>query len=260
MTYITFLAIFLAPPILLLAWRNRKLWAPYPLFLSGLVLMCCIAFIYTTPWDNYLVAKGVWGYDMDRVLGRMGHVPIEEYAFFILQPIMTGLWLLGWLPRFRAQLEKAEPYDQPQRQSRFIGVAFWLFMTYLGFACLTVEWGKYFGLILIWASPVLAFQWAFGGHHLWKLKNLWIMGWLPPTLYLWVADRIAIEAGIWYFSKDYLSGLLLLGLPAEEALFFLVTNLLVVQGLVLYVITLQGMTPASIRTWWAKRLGLLQNA
>jgi lycopene cyclase domain-containing protein len=53
-----------------------------------------IALVYTTPWDNYLVATNVWWYDPELVTGIViGWVPIEEYTFFILQPILGGLWI-----------------------------------------------------------------------------------------------------------------------------------------------------------------------
>lgn len=209
-----------------------------PGFGISLALMCGIAFVYTTPWDNYLVASEVWGYSPDRVLARMGHVPVEEYAFFILQPILTGLWLLLLFPRFRDDLRPTGHYTQTDRQSRFWGAALAIFLTYFGAAALTVTWGTYLGLILVWACPVIAFQWIFGGHDLWRLRKLWFLAWMPPTLYLWIADRIAISQGIWFFSEYKLSGVHIFGLPLEEALFFLVTNLMIVQGLILYQITL----------------------
>ena len=52
------------------------------------------AFVYTTPWDNFLVFREVWSYPPDRVLGRVGYVPYEEYAFFVLQTLISGLLLL----------------------------------------------------------------------------------------------------------------------------------------------------------------------
>jgi lycopene cyclase domain-containing protein len=63
------------------------------------------------------------------------------------------------------------------------------------------------------------------------MKQSWLIGTLVPTLYLWVIDRIAIGNGIWRISDAYTTGIQLFGLPIEEATFFLVTNLLVVQGL-----------------------------
>ena len=42
----------------------------------------------------HLVATQVWWYDPQLVTGLLiGWVPIEEYLFFILQPLLTGLWL-----------------------------------------------------------------------------------------------------------------------------------------------------------------------
>ncbi|MFC7172785.1 lycopene cyclase domain-containing protein [Haloplanus litoreus] len=92
----------------------------------------------------------------------------------------------------------------------------------------------YLGAILAWAAPVLALQWVVGAPQLWARRRLVTLGTLVPTTYLCVADRVAIEYGIWILSERYTTGLTVAGLPVEEATFFLVTNLFVVQGLVLY--------------------------
>ena len=66
-------------------------WSPY----AVIAAICVVALVYTTPWDNYLVATRVWWYHPELVTGFViGWVPIEEYTFFILQPILTGLWLV----------------------------------------------------------------------------------------------------------------------------------------------------------------------
>jgi lycopene beta-cyclase len=97
MSYTLFLMVFVCVPLGLLAWRmRRRLWRVELAMLLGLAI---IAVAYTTPWDNYLVATGVWYYDPQLVLNRMiGYVPIEEYAFFILQAFLTGLFGV-WLSR-----------------------------------------------------------------------------------------------------------------------------------------------------------------
>jgi len=33
------------------------------------------------------------------VVGTIGYVPVEEYLFFLLQPILTGFWLYWLLSR-----------------------------------------------------------------------------------------------------------------------------------------------------------------
>jgi lycopene cyclase domain-containing protein len=97
MTYFGFLIIFLVVPILLLGGlllrlRRTKSRSPEGHVRPAVIaipLMVLIALAYTTPWDNYLVATGVWWYDPVLVSGIVfGWVPIEEYTFFVLQPIL----------------------------------------------------------------------------------------------------------------------------------------------------------------------------
>jgi len=97
MTYSTFLLIFVCIPLAALAFVSRQ-WLRRRHLLM-LALMAAIAVIYTTPWDNYLVATGVWYYD-PRLVWRilLGYVPLEEYLFFVLQSFLTGLFVL-WLGR-----------------------------------------------------------------------------------------------------------------------------------------------------------------
>ena len=230
MTYSQFHLIFILPPILLLAYQQpqplagvggRKAWL-------SLLLIATVAFIYTTPWDNYLIWRNVWGYGSDRVLGAVGYVPIEEYLFFLLQPILTGLWLY----RLLAQAE-ATVAAKPTVWTNLSGALVWVGSALAGVWLLQRDFGVYLGLILVWASPILALQCLVGGAQLWSRRGLWLTATLVPTLYLWLCDRIAIGQGIWHISQVYTTGLNLFGLPIEEATFFLVTNLLVVQGLLL---------------------------
>ena len=50
-----------------------------------------------------------------------------------------------------------------------------------------------------------------------------------PTLYLWLADALAIEMGIWKINPDFLLGIYVAKLPLEEMTFFVITNLMVLQ-------------------------------
>jgi lycopene cyclase domain-containing protein len=59
-----------------------------------------------------------------------------------------------------------------------------------------------------------------------------MIGLALPTLYLWIADAIAIRLGIWSIDPRLSTGIIILGLPIEEAIFFLVTNLLVITGVI----------------------------
>lgn len=232
MTYLTFLLVFLVPPILLLA-----LVQPRPLAgrrnrrgLYALPLTCLIAFVYTTPWDNYLVYRGVWGYGTARVVGTIFYVPVEEYLFFILQPLLTGLLLYLLLGRSR---RPEQPVSGPVG---WIGGAVYGALTAAGAVLLLSGWerGLYLGLILGWAGPVLLGMWIYAGRAFWRLRRPALTALTAATIYLWIADRTAIRLGIWDISDRFSLGFDPLGLPVEEAVFFLVTNLLVVQGVLLF--------------------------
>lgn len=196
-----------------------------------LLILCGIAFLYTTPWDNYLVYRGVWSYGLDRVVGTIGYVPVEEYLFFILQPIMTGLWVSFLLGRwYSGQVRVEEGQEEASSGRRYAYTALWLMLTLVGAGMLTGTQSLYMGLILAWASPILAGMAWMSTDLFWSRRRVWALGIAVPTLYLWVADRIAIGLGIWDISNVYSFGVDPLGLPLEEAVFFFLTNVLVVQG------------------------------
>ncbi|MFC6786948.1 lycopene cyclase domain-containing protein [Halobaculum halobium] len=81
---------------------------------------------------------------------------------------------------------------------------------------------------------MLALQWGVGGAFLLRRSRPLAVAVGVPTLYLWVVDRIAIADGVWTVAAETSTGVHLLGLPVEEAVFFLVTSALVVNGLVLF--------------------------
>lgn len=89
MTYAQFLATFLGVPIIFLLWMSQGIHRRLVVTLAGISL---VAMLYTAPWDNLIVMLGVWSYGPHRILGVvLGHVPLEEYIFYVLQVILTGL-------------------------------------------------------------------------------------------------------------------------------------------------------------------------
>lgn len=238
MSYFYFHLVFIIPAILATFYVRRfEPEAGLPCAGWGITTLAGIALIYTTPWDNYLVASGIWTYGTGRVAESLliGYVPVEEYMFFILQPIMTGSFFLLFAGR---QPESVEVLKSSLKHGKvsLMGSAFFILLTLLGLACYWVfpERFTYFGLILSWACPVLAFQWVYGGGTLWNCRKLLLASVQAPTLYLWVVDGIAISWRIWEITPATSTQWKLFSLPFEEALFFLLTNLLVVQGLILF--------------------------
>lgn len=228
-TYLQFHTVAILPPIVLLAiltWlrpptQSRRRAA------SGLLGITLLAFVYTLPWDDYLIRRGVWAYGEGVVAARLWNVPLGEALFFVLQPIMTALWL------YRLPIPTEGSLRLSTRQ-RAAGILAGLAVGFGGVVLLTTASTVYLGAILAWAGPILAVQWGFGWTHLWRARRTVTLAVAVPTVYLWLVDWWAISLGLWTISPQYTTGISPLGLPIEEAVFFLVTNLFVVQGLVLY--------------------------
>ncbi|MFC4425158.1 carotenoid biosynthesis protein [Deinococcus navajonensis] len=237
MTYLQYHLLFILPVLLALAGLTVRRRGP----LAGAYnprdrwtwgwfwALPVVAAVYTTPWDNFLVFREVWTYPPERVLGRLGYVPYEEYAFFVLQTLISGLLLL-------LLMRRGGPARVTPRPGlvRWGGAALLMGLAFVGALCLRGESTFYLGLILAWAMPVLAGQWAFGGDLVLGRARLFWTAVLAPTVYLWLTDAYAIADGIWQISPRLTVGLRLGPLPFEEMLFFLVTNLLVVTGLMLF--------------------------
>ena len=238
-TYLQFHAAFLLPAVLVMlatafvsrprlrgaaVWQmggGRRYW-------GGVAIITLVALVYTTPWDNYLIVQGVWSYGEGSVLATIWHAPVEEYLFILVQPTLTALWL-GHL-----SLPTTWPAGYGRHRGRVVGGVLAVALGVAGWQLLGTPSTFYLGAIVAWAAPVLAIQWLVGAPQLWFRRRAVAVGTLVPTTYLCVVDWIAIEQGIWIISDRYTTGLTVGGLPVEEATFFLVTNLFVVQGLVLY--------------------------
>jgi lycopene cyclase domain-containing protein len=99
-------------------------------------------------------------------------------------------------------------------------------------------WGNstYVILILVWAGPVIVIQWLLGADLLIRRWKVLIPGVLLPTLYLTLIDSFALRSGTWTISTQQSLNLFLpiIGVPIEEAIFFLVTNTLIIQGMILF--------------------------
>ncbi|MCC7367492.1 MAG: lycopene cyclase domain-containing protein [Chloroflexi bacterium] len=88
---------------------------------------------------------------------------------------------------------------------------------------------------LAWALPVILGQWALAHRTLRAYWRVVVPGIAIPTLYLCAADVLAIHIGIWSLHPELTLNIWLGGLPLEEGVFFLVTNVMVVQGIVMLV-------------------------
>jgi len=95
MTYIQFHMYFILPPLVVaMLLASKEFYRSRPKALLSVVLMSALAFVYTTPWDSFLIHQGVWWYSNDNVIGTIFKIPYEEYMFFFLQTwIASGIFL-----------------------------------------------------------------------------------------------------------------------------------------------------------------------
>jgi lycopene cyclase domain-containing protein len=84
-----------------------------------------------------------------------------------------------------------------------------------------------------WGLPVLLLQWAAGHRRLWEARGILILAVAIPTLYLTAADGIAIANGVWALHSNRIVNIRIGDVPLEEFIFFLVTNAMVVQSVLL---------------------------
>lgn len=245
MTYLALLLTGLLPPIGVLAWRagtrNSLAQADDRHQLVALAALIVLAVLATVPWDAALIARGTWSYPRAQPVGWIAGVPVEELLFMVLQPLLAGLWL---------RTRPARPPEVRRSGARVVGTVLWLTAAGLGVLAARSAWGSYLGALLAWSGPLLAVQWAVAGDALWAQRQLLAVAVLPPTVYLWVLDRLGLHLRLWQLSDTRTTGLQLLGLPVEEALFFAFTTLLVTGGLLL--VTDQP-TLHRLRSWLPRR-------
>jgi len=258
LTYLQFHVAFTLPWLVWLGWgaaAARRSGRPVAGTLGGdraawvaLGALSPVVLAYTWPWDRALIAQGVWGYPAGRVWTTLGGVPIEEVAFFLIQTWGVALTLFAVGRRGRPGPVGDGPVgdgpvgdgpvgDGPVgvagRWFRWLGAAIALAGAGVGLLVGATEPGRYLGLILVWSMPILALQWAFGGDLLWSRGRVLAWAVALPTAWLWFADRLAIHWSIWWISTEKTLGWRPLGLPIEEALFFLVASTLVAGGTLL---------------------------
>ncbi len=245
MTYFGFLLRFLMIPILALlaiTYRDHKRDRQIPGFHNGRLVWAAIgihillAVIYTTPWDNYLVATGVWYYNPKLVTGLViGYVPIEEYTFFVLETILSGLWWWFLARRLSPAPASSSGFTKNKLVTYFsisLLSFLWLLSIYLFFFG-DVQW-TYLSITLFWALPALILQALFGADILWRYRKLVAGSILVPGIYLSLMDIVALRATTWSISPRQTTGILFFGiLPLEEVLFFFLTNALITFGLTL---------------------------
>jgi lycopene cyclase domain-containing protein len=242
MTYFGFLFRFLITPILILCaitWWEYKKKKPAQGFRNGgvvwigIIVHVLLAVLYTTPWDNYLVATGVWYYNPNLVTGIiLGYVPIEEYTFFVLETVLAGLWWWFLVRHIAPPNQEFKPNKSLIYVSGVVLVSLWVIFTTIFFS--KDQPLTYLSITLFWALPAILPQILFGADIIWHHRKLVATATLFPGTYLSLIDIIALKSTTWSISHEQTTGILFFGiLPLEEVVFFFVTNILIAFGMTL---------------------------
>ena len=239
MTYLRFHLIFNLPLLVVLAaLTGGAPWYMEELTSAGYVLLAVL--VFTTPWDNLAAKWGIWGFPREKFSVRIGYLPVEEYAFFILQSVNVMLAMRA-LFYYVPQWETAQAVRIGHLRLVCLGASVvpWIFI-FLQLRWLRRKAGPSanYAIHLAWFLPVIYAQWV--------LAPFLFIGHLPILItltvafgvYYTLADVIAVRGGTWHFDEKQITGLKLAGiLPWEEIAFFFLTSLLVAQS---YLLLLPG--------------------
>ncbi|RMY84721.1 hypothetical protein D0864_07482 [Hortaea werneckii] len=229
------------PPALLLTAIYFPLTTRLDLY--KLSFLITVAVLSTIPWDSYLIRTNIWSYPPNAVLGpTIWQIPIEEVFFFVIQTYNTTLlYLLFSKPVLHSvylvKEDKASRDGKKWQYIKFAGQALFGLAVKKGIDYIRAEGPKtYLGLILVWASPFLFMLWSLAYQFLVRLPlTNTVLPIVVPTVYLWIVDTLALKRGTWVIEQGTKTGWELWpGLEAEEAIFFFLTNCLIVFGLVAF--------------------------
>ncbi len=229
MTYRGYHARYTLPPLLLLillAILLDRHAIGFPI--AGVLAL--VAVVFTFPWDNAAVKRGMWEFPADRVWFRVSHLPIEEVAFFVIQTVMVSIAtsLIGIAWSTIVPTSTISPLSQFSMYAAGVTVGIgWIL------AC-KHNVRTYGGHLLLWFLPIVVAQWIFG----WGILAPRFVPILAATVgcsvYLVWTDVQAVRNGVWHFGASNVGAVRLFGvLPWEEVAFFVLTSLLVAQSTVL---------------------------
>ncbi|GAA5991174.1 hypothetical protein JCM10908_006571 [Rhodotorula pacifica] len=220
------------PPAIVLWSVFRRLRTPRDVYKTCFLIV--IAVTATIPWDSYLIRNRIWSYPASSVVGpTLFAIPYEEVFFFFVQTYITAT-LYAVLSRPVVHAVLLPTRKSQGRFARLAGTGLFLGIFAISWAKLEEGGeGTYLALIVGWVAPFLALLWFIASTHImampWStiLPAIW-----APTLYLWECDARALQRGTWVIEKGTKLGWSFRDLEIEEAVFFLLTNVMIVFGMI----------------------------
>ncbi len=219
---------------MLAALSGSESWTVGEVAAFGWVLLAVM--VFTTPWDNLAAKWGIWGFPRGKYSLRIGYLPVEEYAFFILQSANVMLAIRAFFHFFPRWLNYRETEITSWTLTLLaVSIIPWLIVL------AQLRWLRRrkgprvnYALHLAWFLPVIYAQWIVASPLFVAHAALLALITGAFGLYYTVADLAAVRAGTWFFDESQITGLKLLRvLPWEEIAFFFLTSLLVAQSYLL---------------------------
>jgi lycopene cyclase domain-containing protein len=234
-TYLRFHLLFNLPLLVVLAaLGGLPPWTAEEGLALGLVLVAVV--VFTTPWDNLAAKWGIWGFPREKYSLRLGYLPVEEYAFFVLQSLNVMLAV-------RALFRFFPDWLTGQETGISEGTLICLAASILpwGLIALQFHWLRRksgprvnYAIHLAWFLPVIYLQWVVAPFLFLAHVGLLALVTGAFGVYYTLADLVAVQAGTWFFDEKQITGVKLAGvLPWEEIAFFFLTSLLVAQSYLL---------------------------
>jgi len=223
-------------PLLLLlgAFNWPQAWTVDEALAFGLVL--CAVMIFTTPWDNLAAKWGIWGFPREKYSLRIGYLPVEEYAFFVLQSVNVML-AVRLLFRLFPDWQTGQETEIGKWTLIYLGISLipWAIVA-MQLIWLRRKVGPCvnYAIHLAWFLPVIYLQWVIAPWLFLAHAGLLVLVTVIFGGYYTLADLVAVRAGTWFFDEKQITGVKLIRvLPWEEIAFFFLTSLLVAQSYLL---------------------------
>lgn len=232
MTYFRFHLLFVVPWVVLGLVTQSSRWMANGHWQATLITLG-IVYGFTVPWDNWAVKRGIWGFRPGTYTFRIFELPVEECLFFGLQSLMAIGVTLALEPRI------PDLAWQPARTPLWVcglittiwvvvGWRVWRWPGRVGRPAYAFHMG-------FWMVPIVLLQLALGPDLLLPKLPLITGVMVLVGTYLTLADVMAVRWKLWFFDERQILGPKCFRiLPWEEAVFFYLTTLLVVQSLLLW--------------------------
>ncbi len=168
------------------------------------------AIIFSSFWDNYIASKGVWTFDKSQMIGVIGHIPIEEYFWFVDHTLIGSCFVLFLWGNRKRYSENTTVENQ--MSVRVAGFIIFMLLTVLGIYLLQFDKMLFVAVTLAFFCPVSGLLWLIGGHLLLQQRREMLLAITLVSGYVLLIDAWAVVENVWVFNNQFMTGVKLFGI------------------------------------------------